>query len=187
MYMDAFAEHHQPPTMKHRQVPPQLYFVTSAVFHYLGPSFAVLLFAHVAVLGVAWLRIASAALVFALWRRPWRAIDSWTPAQRRDLVLLGVVLATMNVCFYLAIARLPLGTVGAIEFVGPIVLAAIAVRSRRNAMALGLTVLGVWLLTDVHLHNEPWGLAFAAVNCLLFMLYVILGHRIAQDTTGNST
>ena len=53
-------------------MPPQAYFVGSAVFHYLGPSFAVLLFARVDVLGVAWLRIASAALVFAIWRRPWR-------------------------------------------------------------------------------------------------------------------
>jgi threonine/homoserine efflux transporter RhtA len=54
------------------KVPPHLYFVVSAVFHYLGPAFAVLLFARLDVLGVAWLRIASAALIFALWRRPWR-------------------------------------------------------------------------------------------------------------------
>ena len=53
-------------------LPPASFFVISAIFHYLGPSFAVLLFAHVSVLGVAWLRIASAAVVFALWRRPWR-------------------------------------------------------------------------------------------------------------------
>ena len=54
------------------RIPPHGYFVVSAVFHYLGPAFAVLLFAHVAPLGVAWLRIASAAVIFALWRRPWR-------------------------------------------------------------------------------------------------------------------
>jgi inner membrane transporter RhtA len=54
------------------QTPPHVFFVGSAVFHYLGPAFAVLLFAHVAPLGVAWLRIASAAVVFAVWRRPWR-------------------------------------------------------------------------------------------------------------------
>ena len=51
-------------------MPPSAYFVGSAVFHYLGPAFAVLLFARVDVLGVAWLRIAAAALVFAAWRRP---------------------------------------------------------------------------------------------------------------------
>jgi hypothetical protein len=56
-------------TITHR-IPPHAYFVVSAVFHYLGPSFAVLLFAAIEPLGVAWLRIASAAIVFALWRRP---------------------------------------------------------------------------------------------------------------------
>src|SRR5436309_13617090 len=84
-------------------VPPQAYFAGSAVFHYLGPSFAVLLFARVDVLGVAWLRIASAALVFALWRRPWRRVRPG-----RELVALGAVFAAMNACFYEAIDRLPL-------------------------------------------------------------------------------
>ena len=55
-------------------VPPHVYFLVSAVFHYLGPSFAVLLFARVDVLGFAWLRIAAAAAVFALLRRPWRTL-----------------------------------------------------------------------------------------------------------------
>jgi inner membrane transporter RhtA len=49
------------------RVPPHAFFMVSALFHYLGPSFAVLLFAHVGVLGVAWLRIASAAAIFAVW------------------------------------------------------------------------------------------------------------------------
>src|SRR6476646_1497313 len=104
------------------RVPPQTFFLVSAVFHYLGPSLAVLLFAHVGALGVAWLRIAAAALVFAAWRRPWRLV-------REPLTLaLGATLAAMNCLFYLAIARLPLSTVGAIEFLGPVALAAIGVR-----------------------------------------------------------
>ena len=49
--------------------PPHLYFVISAFFHYLGPAFAVLLFARVEPLGVAWLRIATAAVIFAIWRQ----------------------------------------------------------------------------------------------------------------------
>jgi inner membrane transporter RhtA len=52
------------------RIPPHVYFFVSAVFHYLGPSFAVLLFSSLPVLGVAWFRIASAAVVFAVWRRP---------------------------------------------------------------------------------------------------------------------
>ncbi len=162
-------------------IPPYAYFIVSAIFHYLGPAFAVLLFAQVGVLGVAWLRIATAAVVFAVWRRPWRLMreTSWT--QCRLLIALGVVLGLMNASFYLAIARLPLGTVGAIEFLGQIILAAIGVRSWRNGGALLLALAGGALLTDVRLGGQPIGFLFAFANAALFMLYVILGHRIAQD------
>ena len=125
---------------------PTLYFVVSAVFHYLGPAFAVLLFARVEVLGVAWLRIASAALVFALWRRPWRAFAALDRDGRRLLLAWGAVLALMNCCFYLAIDRLPLGTVAAIEFLPVIALAALGARTPRNVVALALAVAGVYLL-----------------------------------------
>jgi inner membrane transporter RhtA len=167
-------------------LPAPAYFAVSAVFHYLGPAFAVVLFARVDVLGVLWLRIAGAAVAFALWRRPWRSVRHLGPEQRRTLLLLGVVLAAMNTTFYLAIARLPLATVGAIEFLGTTVLAAIGLRSRRNVTALVLAVGGVAALTDIQLTGEPLGLLFAFVNCALFMLYVVLGHRIANTGTGFS-
>ena len=140
-------------------IPPHTFFVGSAVFHYLGPSFAVLLFVRVPPLGVAWLRIVSAGVVFALWRRPWRALRH---VDRSTLVLvveLGAVLAVMNSCFYLAIDRLPLATVSAIEFLPVIGLAAIGVRRVRNALALALAAVGVYLLTQVELGGRPLGLA----------------------------
>lgn len=161
------------------RVPSHLYFIVSAVFHYLGPAFAVLLFAYVAPLGVAWLRIASAALVFALWRRPWRYYRGLGAADRRTVIMLGVALALMNACFYLAIDRLPLGTVGAIEFLGPIGIAAAGMRTARNFGALVLAAVGAYVLTDVRIANEPLGYVFAFANCALFVLYVVLGHRIA--------
>ncbi|HEX5208659.1 MAG TPA: EamA family transporter [Steroidobacteraceae bacterium] len=163
------------------RVPPLAFFLVSAVFHYLGPAFAVLLFARIAPLGVAWLRIASAAVVFAAWRQPWRYYRGLKPAARRSVLLLGGVLALMNVCFYLAIDRVPLGTVGAIEFVGPIGLAALGARSARNIAALALAVAGVYLLADVRFSGQPVGFIFAFANCALFVLYIILGHRIAAD------
>jgi inner membrane transporter RhtA len=161
--------------------PPQVYFVGSAIFHYLGPAFAVLLFARVDVLGVAWLRIASAAVVFAAWRRPWRV---FARDGRGLLVAWGAVLAVMNCCFYLAIDRLPLGTVAAIEFLPVIALAAIGARTPRNAAALALAVGGVYLLTDVRLEGEPLGVALAFANAALFSLYIVLGHRVAQRGPG---
>jgi inner membrane transporter RhtA len=157
-------------------MPPQAYFVVSAVFHYLGPAFAVLLFERLQPLGVAWLRIASAAALLAAWRKPWRTVAR---QDRPTLIAWGTVLALMNCCFYLAIDRLPLGTVAAIEFLPVIALAAAGARTRRNAIALALAVAGVYLLTDVRLEGEPLGVALAFANAGLFALYVVLGHRVA--------
>ena len=165
-------------------MPPQGYFAISAVFHYLGPAFAVLLFARVDVLGVAWLRIAAAAAVFALWRRPWHALRRVDGSGRRLLLAWGTVLAAMNCCFYVAIDRLPLGTVAAIEFLPVIVLAALGARTARNVAALLLAVPGVYLLTDVRLEGEPLGVALAFANAVLFALYIVLGHRVAQRGAG---
>ncbi len=158
------------------RLPPQTWFVGSAVFHYLGPAFAVLLFVRVGPLGTAWLRIAAAAVVLLAWRRPHGLL--------RDplLIALGVVLALMNCCFYLAIDRLPLGTVAAIEFLPVIVLAALGARTRRNGLALLLAVGGVYLLTGVRLAGEPLGFLLAFANAGLFALYIVLGHRVSRGS-----
>jgi inner membrane transporter RhtA len=160
------------------RVPPPAIFVVSAVFHYLGPAFAVLLFARVAPLGVAWLRIVSAALVFAAWRRPWR-----TPA-RGPVLAWGAVLAAMNCCFYEAIDRLPLATVAAIEFLPVVALAALGARTRRNGLALALAAPGVYVITGVHVAGAPLGIALAFANALLFAAYIVLAHRVAGGGAG---
>jgi inner membrane transporter RhtA len=167
-------------------IPPQAYFMASALFHYIGPSFAVLLFAHVSIPGVAWLRVASAAASFAIWRRPWRTLGDGFHSLRGLLIGFGLVLAAMNLCFYFAIAKLPLATVGAIEFLGPIGLAAIGLRSRRNAIALLLSVIGVYALTHIRYSGDTIAYAFAFANCGLFILYVISGHRIASHGPSKS-
>lgn len=160
--------------------------VVGATFHYLGPSFAVLLFAHLDPMGVAWLRMASAAVVLAAVRPPGRV---WRAAGRQErllVVALGAVLAAMNATFYLALDRLPLATVAGIEFLGVIALAAYGARTRRNALALALTVAGVALLTEVRVGGTPVGLALAAANCVGFMLYVVLGHRLANTARSSA-
>lgn len=164
-----------------QRLPPHAYFVGSAIFHYLGPAFAVELFARVDPLGVAWLRIVSAAAIFAIWRKPWRRIARLDQETRRLVLGLGVVFAVMNSCFYIAIARLPLGTVAAIEFLPVILLAAVGVRTLRNGVALALAVPGVYVLTDVRFATEPLGIAFAFANAALFALYIVLAHRVSRS------
>src|SRR5918992_958333 len=161
--------------------PAESFFVGSAVFHYLGPAFAVLLFALVEPLGVAWLRIVTAAAIFALWRRPWAAFARLDGSGRRTVLAMGAVLAAMNACFYVSIDRLPLGTVAAIEFLPVIALAALGTRTSRNALALALAVPGVYLLTDVRVEGEPVGVALAFANAGLFALYIVLAHRVSRS------
>jgi inner membrane transporter RhtA len=161
--------------------PPHAFFVGSAIFHYLGPAFAVLLFVRVEPLGVAWFRIVSAAAILALWRRPWRVLSGADRSTRRTVAELALVFATMNACFYLAIDRLPLGTVAAIEFLPVIALAAAGARTGRNATALGLAVAGVFLLAHVELEGDPVGVSFAFANAALFATYIVLAHRLARS------
>ncbi len=92
----------------------------------------------------------------------------------------GAVLAGMNAVFYLAIDRLPLGTVAAIEFLPVIALAALGARTPRNVAALALAAAGVYLLTDVRLAGEALGFVFAFANAILFALYIVLGHRVSR-------
>ncbi len=119
-------------------------------------------------------------MVFAVWRRPWRLLARLDSRQLRSFVTLGVVLAAMNACFYLAVAKLPLSTVGAIEFFGTVILAVAGARTGRNLAALGLTTTGVAAVTAIRLTGQPLGFVLAFGNCVLFMLYVTVGHRIAS-------
>ncbi|UUP19547.1 EamA family transporter [Nitratireductor thuwali] len=162
-------------------VPAQAWFGVSAVFHYLGPSFAVLLFPAIGVLGVAWFRVASAALVFAPLTRPWRTIRKANGRGRLLLIGLGACLAVMNTSFYLALDRLPMSLVAAMEFVGTIGVAAYGLRTARNACALALAIAGVFVLIDVKWATDPHGLFWAALNAALFVCYIVLGHRAAED------
>jgi inner membrane transporter RhtA len=160
--------------------PPHAWFGVSAIFHYLGPSFAVLLFPAVGVLGVAWMRIASAAAIFAPWTKPWRTIKEADARTRFLLIGLGACLAIMNTSFYLALDRLPMSLVAAMEFVGTIGVALYGLRTARNFTALALAALGVFLLIDVKWSTDPLGLCWAFLNGALFVGYIVLGHKISE-------
>jgi inner membrane transporter RhtA len=161
------------------RLPPQALFVLGAISQYVGAALAVLLFASVPAAGVAWLRVVASACVLVAWRRPWRT--RWTARRLRLVAAFGLTLALMNVTFYLAIDRLPLGTAVAIEFCGPIAVAALGSRTRRDAAALALAAGGVLTLADVHLAASPGGLALAVAAGVAWAGYIVLGHRVAAD------
>lgn len=161
--------------------PPHAWFSISAIFHYLGPSFAVLLFPAIGVLGVAWFRIASAALIFAPFTKPWKTLIEAETQLRWLLIGLGICLAVMNTSFYLALDRLPMSLVAAMEFIGTIGIALYGLRTYRNAFALILAIIGVFILIDVKWVTDPLGLFWASLNAALFVGYIILGHRAAES------
>jgi inner membrane transporter RhtA len=163
-----------------RRVPPHLLFALGAVSQYVGSAIAVLIFEVVPAAGVAWLRVAAAAGALALWRKPWQNAH-WTRRRLALTAAFGVTIALMNLTFYLAIDHIPLGTAVAIEFIGPIAVAAIGSRTRRDAAALALATAGVVLLADIHFAGSPEGVLLALGAGVFWAAYVVLGHRVAAD------
>ncbi|HYZ36458.1 MAG TPA: EamA family transporter [Pseudonocardiaceae bacterium] len=166
----------------HRDVPAPLLFVASGCSMYVGAALAVVLFEPLTPAGVAWLRMLVAALALLAWRRPESA--AW---RGRRLVLaggFGLVTGVMNVAFYEAIARLPLGTAVAVEFCGPVVVAALGLRSVRDIAALLLAATGVALIADVRLAGSRTGLLLALLAALMWAGYIVLGKRVARGGNG---
>lgn len=162
-------------------------FVASGLTQYLGAAVAVKLFAVITPPTVAWLRIAVAAVLLLAWRQPWRT--RWTWRDLQAAAAFGAVLAAMNITFYVAIDHLPLGTVVAIEFLGPVAVVAITGRGRRERFGIALAAVGVALLAGVTLGQGGGsgvvaGLiaTFAAGAC--WGGYILLGRRVALRGSG---
>jgi len=149
---------------------------------YVGAALAVVLFDELPPATVAWLRLVGAAALLLAWRRPPRAV--WHG--RRLLLVAGFGLATalMNVTFYEAMARLPLGTAVAIEFCGPVAVAAIGSRGWRDLGALALAAAGVLLIADVRWAGAPSGVLFALSAAAMWAGYIVLGKRVAGGGRG---
>jgi inner membrane transporter RhtA len=159
-----------------------MFFVVGAVSQYVGAALAVFLFETTNPAAVAWLRCASAAIALTAWRRPWRT--SWS---RRGLVwaaAFGVVTVGMNVAFFEAIARIPLGTAVAIEFLGPVAVATLSSRRPRDLVAVLLVAAGVALLAGIELRANLAGIGFALLAAALWAGYILVGKRVADAGAG---
>jgi inner membrane transporter RhtA len=155
-----------------------LLFVLGAVSQYLGAAIAVSLFPAVPAASVAWARVLVGAVAMLAWRRPWRV--GWTRRRLLLAVVFGLVLAGMNIAFYLAVARLPLGTAVAIEFSGPVAVATLGARRPRDLVAVGLAVGGVLLLAGVSWSAAPAGVGWALAAAALWAGYIVLGARVSM-------
>ncbi len=166
-----------------RTASPEALFAIAGISQYTGAVVAVNLFEEVRPATVAWFRVMSAAaLLLAIsWRHQ---SGGWT---RRDLisaVTFGIATAAMNLFFYLAIDRLPLGKSVVIEFIGPIGVAAAFTRTVRNSAALALAAIGVITLSGVEIGGEPLGIFFILAASAMWAVYIILGRRVAHLDRG---
>ena len=171
------------PTQFVRTASPEALFMIAGISQYTGAVVAVNLFEEVRPATVAWFRVMSAALV--LMAVSWREVRShWTKSQLAGAAVFGIATALMNLFFYLAIDRLPLGKSVVIEFIGPIAIAAMFTRTARNSVALVLAAAGVMTLSGVEIGGEPWGIVFILSASAMWALYIILGRRVAQLDRG---
>lgn len=164
------------------RLPPPVLFVLGGISLNFGAAVAVLLFADLPPTGVVWLRQLGAAVVLLAWRRPGRA--AW---RGRRLLLagsFGLVTALMNLVYYEAIDRIPLGTAVALEFCGPVVVAVIGSRGRRDFAAVALAGVGVVLIADVRWSGSSSGVLFALGAAVLWSGYILIGKLVASRGNG---
>lgn len=149
----------------------------------IGSAIATDLFSEIGPAGVVFMRAAvSALLLWAMWRPSLRV-----PVEhRKNVMIFGCVLAGMNLCFYESIARIPLGTAVTIEFIGPLTVALITSRRRRDWIWAGLAACGIVLLTggiggdDL----EIAGIALAFTAGVFWGIYILMGKRIGEQAAG---
>jgi inner membrane transporter RhtA len=166
-------------------VPPWVLALASMTSVQLGSALSLPLVEAVGPAGAAWLRLSMGALIFIVLARP-----PLREVRRQDVpALLGLGIATgiVTIAFLAAIERIPLGTAVAIEFLGPLTVAAMRSGSRRALVWPALALLGVVLL------SEPWqgemdlvGLGFAALGAVGWGTYILLTQRIGDRFAGIS-
>ncbi len=167
--------------------PPEALFVVSAIGQYCGAVIAVRLFDDLAPASVAWFRVIGAALVLIVLSIPTlRRGGRWSRNEILAVSLFGISTAFMNLFFYLAIQHLDLGKGVAIEFIGPITVAAFRTRTSRNAVALISAVIGVLILSGIEMGNEPVGLIFIFLASIMWALYIVIGAKVARFDRGVS-
>jgi len=169
-------------------------FVLGGIAQNIGSILAKSLFDEVQPATVAVVRVVFAAVVLlALSWQQWMpvftgyestSVRRWTRADLGASAIFGIAIALMNLFFFLAIDRIDLGKGAAIEFIGPIAVAAAQTRTRRNALAVGLAIAGVGLLSGLEIGGNPLGLLFIFLASGMWAVYIVIGSRVARQDRG---
>ncbi|WP_104434358.1 EamA family transporter [Kineococcus xinjiangensis] len=154
----------------------------------VGAAFAAQLFPAVGPAGATTLRLTTAAVLLMVWVRP--RVRHWTRRQWGPVLAFGGALAGMNSAFYAGLERLPLGPAVTIEFLGPLTLAAVLTRRRRDLLWVVLALAGVVLLGfgggEGATALDPVGVVLVLVAGTLWAAYVLLSARVGAAVPGQS-
>ena len=151
----------------------------------LGAALSVHLISKVGAGGTAWLRLTVGAVIFLVIARPPLRSLRWHDAQ--ILLGLGVTTGLQTVAFLAAIARIPLGTAVAIEFLGPMTVAVVHSRSNRALIWVGAAGVGVVLVTQPWHGNVSWlGVGYAGLAAIGWAAYIVLTQRVGARFSGLS-
>jgi inner membrane transporter RhtA len=164
-------------------IPPTALVLLGIVSVQVGSALAKHLFSAVGSLGTVALRLFFAAAVLMLWWRPSLRLKGGT-----WIVVLGygVILGSMNLCFYLALARIPLGIAVTIEFLGPLTVALAGSRRWVDAFWAVLAAGGVVLLMEGRGDLELLGFLFALAAGTFWGLYILVSAALGRHTTGGN-
>ena len=162
--------------------PPEALFVFSAISQYIGAAIAVSVFDEVEPQTVAWFRVIGASVALLAISPGFHR--GWTRRHLAGAAVFGTATALMNLFFYLAIDRVDLGKSVAIEFIGPIAVAAATTRTTRNGVALALAVIGVVTLGGVEIGDNALGVFFILLSSAMWAAYIVVGARVARVRSG---
>jgi inner membrane transporter RhtA len=162
--------------------PPEVLFGLSAISQYIGAAIAISVFDRVEPQTVAWFRVMGASVALLAVSPGFHR--GWTRKHLAGAAIFGTATVLMNLFFYLAIARVDLGKSVAIEFIGPIAVAAAMTRTTRNGVALALAVVGVVTLGGVEIGDNAVGVMFILLSSVMWAAYIVVGSRVAQVRPG---
>ncbi|MGH2965225.1 MAG: EamA family transporter [Solirubrobacterales bacterium] len=148
----------------------------------LGAAVATTLFDEVGPTGAVLLRTGFAAVILvAIWRP---AVPHRASGPLRDAVLLGLVLAGMNLSFYAALDRIPLGIAVTLEFTGPLAVAVAGSRRATDVVWVVLAAAGILILSPLHGSLDGPGAAFALLAGACWAGYIVLATRVGRAFAG---
>ena len=166
-------------------IPPTGLLLLAIISVQLGSVLAIHLFATLGPSGAVFLRVAFGAVLVAIAAPP--VFDRTLRRHAGMILLFGCVIAIQNLCFFHAIARIPLGTAVTIEFMGPLGVAVFNSRRPVDFLWIALAAAGLGLLTpDIGNGLDPWGVLFAAITGCAWAAFILLSVRVGRVFPGGS-